>query len=221
LFLLEKFQLFLNNPIHLRGPEYVVRTDVKPQVFSEFIKATEGEQIEITFGNIQGLSGLCSEFGFEELGGRSLVFKRLISEDFDGNRSSEVLALKEKTFQFEKDICLLQAENQRLSSEFAKETAKTQKLTRALRFVQEKCEELRLELRQQRSDEVPIPRVNVKLSNARILGILRLWNANRGQSNFYDKFTEIMASDPTIDISRLLNAAKAFVPDVTILHLLN
>jgi hypothetical protein len=65
--LIEKFGLFLEKPDLLGRDSYDVQTNVPAQVFSDFLKAAHGTEINISEINAPLLLDLCNEFGFEPL----------------------------------------------------------------------------------------------------------------------------------------------------------
>jgi hypothetical protein len=65
--LLEKLNLFRENPTLLTESEYRVRTDSPPEAFSTFLTFLNGGSIEIVSATIGPLRALAAEFGFEDL----------------------------------------------------------------------------------------------------------------------------------------------------------
>jgi hypothetical protein len=60
-------RLFRDQPVLLEAESYEVRSSVAVDVFEAFVKAVEGEPIEVTESNASSLVLLCCEFGFEKL----------------------------------------------------------------------------------------------------------------------------------------------------------
>jgi hypothetical protein len=71
-----KCGLFADNPSLTTSP-YAVRSQVSLEDFREFVSALEGHAIKIKKDNIKGLSALCGEFGFRDLGARLSTFRDL------------------------------------------------------------------------------------------------------------------------------------------------
>jgi hypothetical protein len=65
--LLGRLLLFQNDPSLLGQKEYVVKSDVPPPVFEEFVRIVESGAISVTRDNCQFFKALAEEFGDEEL----------------------------------------------------------------------------------------------------------------------------------------------------------
>jgi hypothetical protein len=68
-------QIFLDDPILLKNPEYEIQTSVDVRTFTDFVKFIQGESIDVTAASYGCLSALCSEFGFADLSSELLSFK--------------------------------------------------------------------------------------------------------------------------------------------------
>jgi hypothetical protein len=74
-----KCDLFTRNP-SLAASQYTVRSDVSLADFGAFVSALEGHSVKITNDNFKGLSALCDEFRFVDLGATISQFQD--SDDF-------------------------------------------------------------------------------------------------------------------------------------------
>jgi TPR repeat protein len=65
--LLDNLAFFGDHPERLSGADVQVQTKVTTTVFTEFVKALEGSEVDITEDNVTSLSALSTEFGFDSL----------------------------------------------------------------------------------------------------------------------------------------------------------
>jgi hypothetical protein len=151
--LLDKCELFLARPSLLGQTEYEVRTEINPSIFIDFIKFLQSETVEITAANFSGLSGLCSEFGFNELFSILADFQKFhpeLSDCLSRFESGQRLCqLEELNFQLSGDVSLLLDEIGRLLSEFRAEIRKTDNLHQKVMGIQSQKRALEASLRQE------------------------------------------------------------------------
>jgi hypothetical protein len=60
--LMEKLQIFLDDPALFSEPKYYVRSIVDPAIFTDFVKSVQGEPINITTANFGKLVGSFRDF---------------------------------------------------------------------------------------------------------------------------------------------------------------
>jgi hypothetical protein len=58
--LIEKLQIFLDDPALLKNPEYEVQTSVDVPTFTNFVKSVQGESIDITAAFLRFAQSLVS-----------------------------------------------------------------------------------------------------------------------------------------------------------------
>jgi hypothetical protein len=140
--LVEKLQIFFDDPALLTNPEYEVHTSVGVPPFTDFVKSVQGESIDITAANYGGLSALCSEFGFADLLSELFSFKDSHPETFrepDSTAfSASEAAMKgiwdheERLAEHARKIWGFQSENARLAWSLRHEETKVASLARRL-----------------------------------------------------------------------------------------
>jgi hypothetical protein len=101
----ERLSCFIDNPVLLNTPTYVVHSNIHRDVFTMFIQAVNGEDIEVTGGNAGDLLPLCLEFGFGALAAECKKFQpfeisfqgplKLVSDDQDRDHA-QILFLEQE-----------------------------------------------------------------------------------------------------------------------------
>jgi hypothetical protein len=112
--IIHKCDLFADN-VGLLGSPYRVRSQVSLADFGQFVSALEGNAVTITNDNFTGLSALCDEFRFGDLGAALSQFRD--SDDFkeaetipDSEARKRLSALEEQMQQHDHEIASLQCE---------------------------------------------------------------------------------------------------------------
>jgi hypothetical protein len=91
----------------LRAEPLEVHSAVSAEVFRLFRSAVEGEVIEITNADIEGLSAVCNEFGLGSLSQRLRAFK-----DSPAHQKVRIGALEKRVRRLEADVQALQGSHQ-------------------------------------------------------------------------------------------------------------
>jgi hypothetical protein len=106
--LMEKCTLF-KTTLSLLGCPYQVKSQVSVPAFREFVSALEGKCPEITSANVEGLSLLCDEFGFEALTAQLLSISRL-SAPSDADARVLICELDSRVLESARELSASQAE---------------------------------------------------------------------------------------------------------------
>jgi hypothetical protein len=96
----------------LAGAPYSVRAPVSVEDFRQFVLALEGQDVEVTQANFDGLSLLCKKFRFEILSERLSAFRqfgsfREVTLMEDSEARLRLSALEERLLQRDRDFALL------------------------------------------------------------------------------------------------------------------
>jgi predicted nuclease with TOPRIM domain len=131
---MKKLQIFLANPSLLSEPEYLVRSNVDPPVFIDFVKFIKGESIEITASNFGGLSALCLEFGFKDLSSDLSSFKDLHPEAVLKNHDviNRLCDHEKHIAELAQDVCEIRSENAHFARALRRKEKKVAVLARRL-----------------------------------------------------------------------------------------
>jgi hypothetical protein len=131
--------------------QWRVQSQVRADVLRLFISAVEGETIEVTNKNVEGLSALCKEFRFGSLSQRVEAFKNTPTyqlarlEDRFSRLEAEVSALRSRAetqtasalTQLQKDMTLLNGKNDALQTAQNNTTATLTQLQSNVRTLKE------------------------------------------------------------------------------------
>jgi hypothetical protein len=74
--LLDRLAFFQEDTSRLNEHEFEVKTQVPPEIFTEFVKFIEGHPIEITEATLSFYRSLSEEFGFETLSTKCDLFEQ-------------------------------------------------------------------------------------------------------------------------------------------------
>jgi TPR repeat protein len=147
--LLEKLNLFRENPALLNESEYRVRTDAPPEAFSTFLTFVNGGSIEIVSATVGPLRALAAEFGFEDLQKEcskyeSLYFlnesiiERLESQEerqcmFERRQSTlerEIVTLRDRNLSLEQEVKELLSKISKIELNMIEQTRRIESETR-------------------------------------------------------------------------------------------
>jgi hypothetical protein len=125
---ISKCSLFQKNPTLTISP-YRIQSSVSLSIFHEFISALEGNSVNITVINIDGLNRLCEESGFTEFSSKLCRFSegsecssdRQIGSLFNRMRSGFL----RESFEFIVNGSVIESENCRCNVTFSKNSRAT------------------------------------------------------------------------------------------------
>jgi hypothetical protein len=107
--LFQKSDLFAAN-VALGASPYTLKSEVSLADFRDFVALLKGQPVTITNGNFRGLSQLCQEFGFQDLGTQFSEFRDSSNFKEDSEARCRLCSLEERMQRHDREIELLHAE---------------------------------------------------------------------------------------------------------------